>query len=449
MTASTVHAASAISSSAVYVATTAIAAAKRTARPVVRSMQRSGLSPLGWATIAISLVCIVTGIPLDWRELLAAGFASLSMVACAIILGLQRPKLAATLSVQSARVTVGDTIDIGAHVTADQQRHQPAAAHCLLHVGDKSYRLAFHPNAPNNLTDRNLTVPASRRSVVPVGPLTVTTGDPLGLVRRSTELASAINVHVHPRLLSLGMLPNGTTHDLEGQSSSTRASNDIELYDVRDYMPGDDLRHIHWPSTAKTGSLMVRQYQATQRTAVALLLDRNACDYASPEEFELAVTLYASIGAQALHERRLLITGMGMHHNQPVTINAFLDHCSALQPVVGERGTMPLVTGPVGDESEANESTVAKPKAAKSAVDESAAEFRYLQHDTASLHIAIVGSQLPLEAIHRFARTLPAGLVIILRSAIGEPPGTVPADGWILATVGAVQDLPMIMGALR
>ena len=421
------------------IATVIATSAKRAARLTARNMRRSGLSALGWSTIAVSLACVATGIPLGWRELIAAGFAGLSMVVCAIIMGLRKPEFAATLSVQSTRVTVGGTIDIATRITSERQHLRSAATHCLLRFGNESYRLAVHANASNGPADRKLTIPASRRGVISVGPLTALTGDPMGLVRRSIELASAIDVHVHPRILPLSPLPTGATHDIEGRASNKRASSDVELYDVRDYMPGDDLRHIHWSSTAKTGSLMVRQYQATQRTAIILLLDRNGRNYASPEEFELAVTMYASIGVQALREYRQLITAMGAARVQPHTVNALLDHCSALQPVTGERGTMPMF----------NELAEDRPEAAEPAVDGSAAKSRYLQDGTTSLHVAIVGSQLPLETIHRFARALPTGLVIILRIAIGESSGTVRADGCLLATAGAEQDLPMILEALR
>src|SRR5690606_16700627 len=73
---------------------------------------------------------------------------------------------------------------------------------------------------------------------------------------------------------------------------------------VREYVPGDAMRHIHWKSTAKTGTLMVRQYEESQTARVAVLFDARRAEYASDDEFELGVSIAASISVQAVREGR-------------------------------------------------------------------------------------------------------------------------------------------------
>src|SRR5699024_9984886 len=82
--------------------------------------------------------------------------------------------------------------------------------------------------------------------------------------------------------------------DLEGTPSSDLSSSDIAFHALRDYAPGDDRSHVHWRTTARTGKLMVRQFEETRRSHVVVALDDLAEHYASDEEFELAVSAAAS-----------------------------------------------------------------------------------------------------------------------------------------------------------
>ncbi|MFC7766284.1 DUF58 domain-containing protein [Leucobacter soli] len=71
---------------------------------------------------------------------------------------------------------------------------------------------------------------------------------------------------------------------------------------MREYAHGDALRHVHWKSTAKTGTLMVRQFEESQTARVAVLFDALREEYASDDEFELGVSVAASLSVQAVRE---------------------------------------------------------------------------------------------------------------------------------------------------
>ena len=107
--------------------------------------------------------------------------------------------------------------------------------------------------------------------------------------------------------------------DLEGQATRVVSNSDLSFHALRDYQPGDDRRHIHWKTTAKTGTLMVRQFEDTRRTHTAVALATEPDDYATEEEFELAVAAAASIGVQALRDERGLtfLAGPGCARRTP------------------------------------------------------------------------------------------------------------------------------------
>ena len=77
---------------------------------------------------------------------------------------------------------------------------------------------------------------------------------------------------------------------------------DLAFHALREYVPGDDLRHVHWRSSAKAGELLVRQYHETRRGHVTILLDPARSSYPRLRDFELAVSVAASIALRAVRD---------------------------------------------------------------------------------------------------------------------------------------------------
>ena len=109
---------------------------------------------------------------------------------------------------------------------------------------------------------------------------------------------------MHPKTVALAGSAAGFIRDLEGMPTTDLSSADVSFHALRDYVPGDDRRHIHWKTTARTNKLMVRQFEETRRAHLAISLSINTDEYASDEEFELAISAAASIGRQAIREQR-------------------------------------------------------------------------------------------------------------------------------------------------
>lgn len=96
--------------------------------------------------------------------------------------------------------------------------------------------------------------------------------DPLGLVVRHVDLAARAEMLVHPRLVAADMV--ASTRTLLGEVEHTALLEDPTAYrGVRPYLPGDPLRRVHWPQTARTGQLMAREYATAAAAQVHLALN--------------------------------------------------------------------------------------------------------------------------------------------------------------------------------
>jgi uncharacterized protein (DUF58 family) len=142
-------------------------------------------------------------------------------------------------------------------------------------------------------------LPTNRRGETPVGPLKLSAVDPLGLFRRVRAYGQPATLLVHPRTVPLAILPSGRTSNVDGPTSDTAPSGTVTFHALREYAFGDDLRHIHWRTSARTGTLMVRHLVDSSLPRTTVLLDNRAESYADDEQFEVAVDITASLALAA------------------------------------------------------------------------------------------------------------------------------------------------------
>lgn len=139
-------------------------------------------------------------------------------------------------------------------------------------------------------------LPTAHRGEVPVGPLLLRSGDPLGLSRRVRVYGEPGTLLVRPRTAPLPVLPSGRAASLEGPTSETAPSGTVTFHALREYVLGDDLRHIHWRTTARTGTLMVRQLVDSSLPVTVVVLDTRPASYPG-EDFDIAVDAAATVAA--------------------------------------------------------------------------------------------------------------------------------------------------------
>ncbi|MCZ7530858.1 MAG: DUF58 domain-containing protein [Acidimicrobiia bacterium] len=156
-------------------------------------------------------------------------------------------------------------------------------------------------------------LPTPTRGRVTVGPLRLTLTDPFGITRRHSDDSLVDELLVHPRVHALGTLPDAVAQGGAEVSQVWRTDTDGAFRSVREYRHGDDPRRIHWKSTARTGSVMVREHEQRSSAPVTVFFDtrRSVHDVAS---FERGVEVAASVVC-ALEDRRRpyrLVTSEGV-----------------------------------------------------------------------------------------------------------------------------------------
>lgn len=261
------------------------------------------VSVTGWVVWSVSVACLIVGLTLSWREVLMVGVA----LALVSLLGLtvlrRRTLLAVAFDADVYRVIPGSTAEVRVRLT-NPARRATSGTDLDIPVGPRTVTERVPRVRANDAYDTVLRVDAPRRTVIPLGPLSVVRRDPFGLYRRSVVLPGTSKVVVHPATATLPPLSAGFVRDLEGEASRDLTDSDLSFHALREYVPGDDRRHIHWKSSAKTGRFMIRQYEQTRRSRMLILLDTRSSAYADDVEFELAVSTAASLGVRALRDSR-------------------------------------------------------------------------------------------------------------------------------------------------
>ncbi len=157
-----------------------------------------------------------------------------------------------------------------------------------------------------------------QRGSFTLGPVTATTGDPLGLFRHTLPLAPAFPLLVLPRVLpltSFNLYPGAMPGRGRGSQRSLQTATNVVT--VRSYVPGDPLTHIHWRSTARVGQFMVKEFDLDPTVDVTILLDLDPRAQAGQDEEsteEYGVTIAASIASFLLRQKQLaaglVVSGM-------------------------------------------------------------------------------------------------------------------------------------------
>ena len=266
------------------------------------------VSPLGWMVLGASVGSWLLAALFGWTEFafVAAALLALFLLACMFTIG--RTRIDVGLRVHPTRVTAGD-------VAVAEVRVRNTGSGRLLPVplelpcGDTSARFLVPGLRPGAEHDDVVMLPSQRRGIYPIGPITTLRGDPLGLIRRVLSWTGTVDFIVHPPTVFVDAFGTGVLRDLEGRTTNDTSLSDLAFQALREYVPGDDQRHIHWGATATRSSLsgstslMVRQFLDTRRTHAGIILDASRGAYADDGEFEVAVQVAASLAQRAVRDK--------------------------------------------------------------------------------------------------------------------------------------------------
>ena len=257
-------------------------------------LTRSGLGAL-----VVALCLAVFGWTWSYEELLIVAMAILVVVVLAIWVSRRPLRAAVTRQVIPLRVARGDQITI-VHRVRNDGRFPTGNALIVDQCGDAESYTAIRPVAANSMEEFPTTLATNRRGVFPVGPFRIERIDPFSLAVGSRRDSAVGSVTVHPKVYKL-VGPSGVARIVESDSVLRRAAADpmSGFVSLRDYVPGDDPRTIHWPTTARVGTLMVRENVEVRRPEFTVIIDASS-DVASPIDFEEMVDVAASIAALAI-----------------------------------------------------------------------------------------------------------------------------------------------------
>jgi hypothetical protein len=261
------------------------------------------VTALGWVVVAGIVVMLPVGITFGWVEFIAAGLvaAALLVMALPFLAGGRAYSVEFTLPVD--RVVAGGEVTGTLRVTNTAKRIE-LPGRIEVPIGKGLTDVAVPLMRAGQVHDDEVVVPAFRRGVIDVGPVTTVRTDPLGVLKREVAWADVHRLFVHPVTVPIPSTSAGFVRDLEGNPTSDIVDSDISFHAIRQYAAGDGQRHIHWKSTAKTGQLMVRQFEESRRSRLAIVLARGEAEYADDEEFEIAVSAVGSLGVRAVRDGR-------------------------------------------------------------------------------------------------------------------------------------------------
>jgi uncharacterized protein (DUF58 family) len=235
----------------------------------------------------------------DDLHILAVGLVALVLLG-AVVLRLRHQPLEATRRLSTRRAFPGTRIRVEIEV---RNRGRSRTPFLLLEdrlppqLGTPA-RLVVPSVAAGGRERVSYEITARRRGRYPVGPLVVSLTDPFDVARRRIEFDDVQDLIVYPEVEDLEAVRVASPLGGSGESSSRQLfRSGEEFYTMRQYEIGDDLRRIHWPSTARIGELMIRQDETARRAAAVVFLDtRRTATGGAREPFERAVTAAASIG---------------------------------------------------------------------------------------------------------------------------------------------------------
>ncbi|MDG9678044.1 DUF58 domain-containing protein [Micromonospora sp. DH14] len=257
-----------------------------------------GITARGVGLLVAAVVLLAAGFRFAYPELTLLGAAAGAAVGYAALVAAWRPRLTVTRRADPDRVARGEPARMTVTVR-NAGRLRSANLLAEDRCGERTVPVPVLRLRPGRDTEVRYDVPTDRRGVVPVGPLRVTRRDPLGLVALARPYGASVPVWVHPRVHPLTAVPTGAGRSLDGRVDGVPHGS-ITFDSLREYVVGDELRRVHWRTSARVGELMVRENVDTSLPRLVVLLDNRVAAHPGrvggvAESFESACEAAASI----------------------------------------------------------------------------------------------------------------------------------------------------------
>ncbi|MFF4772337.1 DUF58 domain-containing protein [Microtetraspora fusca] len=281
------------------------------------------LTSRGRSFLASGAAALLCALVLGEQDLLRIAVLVIAMpLVSAMVVARTRYRLTCARRLDPARVEAG----AGSTVTLRLENVTRLPTGLLLVEDNLQYALGTRPRfvldrvEPHGVREVDYKVNSDLRGRYPIGPLSVRIADPFGMVELTRSFTITDTLVVVPQVVALPhvRLSGEWSGGGDSRTRSVAAAGDDDVA-PREYRMGDDLRRVHWRSTARRGELMVRREEQQWQSKGALLLDtrRHAHRGDGPRSsFEVAVSAAASIGVHLAHEGLglRLVTDQGPQH---------------------------------------------------------------------------------------------------------------------------------------
>ena len=238
------------------------------------------LTRRGWLLSGGAVALLLAGRLLGILELFVLAAASGALVVGALVqVRFTKVRLRATRHLHPTRVFAGTDSRVELELANRSTRATPVlTVRDPFDRGRRQARFLLGPLHANTSSRAAYRLPTDRRGVFEIGPLEITNLDSFGLASTRQVVAPATELTVYPALDAIVALPQTQGHDpLAGADHPTALGVAGEdFYALRAYEMGDDLRRVHWPSTARVDELMIRQNEMPWQGRATVLLDTRA-----------------------------------------------------------------------------------------------------------------------------------------------------------------------------
>jgi uncharacterized protein (DUF58 family) len=268
------------------------------------------LTRRGLAFAVAAVACYLVALLLHWVEPAVLAFGLVAALLIGVVWVARRPRLRIARTIEPRRVTRGE-VALGLLTVSNRGLLAVSSSVAAEHCGDRVVTVALPRLTRHRTSQVTYLLPTDRRAVLQVGPMSIERSDPFGLWRLRQRAGSVEQLWVHPVVYPLHAMPPGRSRSLDGSDTDRVPFGSTTFHALREYVPGDDLRHVHWRSSARIGTLMVREHVDTSLPQLTLVLDTSSTSH-DPIHFEEAVEAAASVAAAAGAARfpvRLLTTG--------------------------------------------------------------------------------------------------------------------------------------------
>jgi uncharacterized protein (DUF58 family) len=393
------------------------------------------ITKVGLIALVFVILWIPLGVQLNWPEFAFLGTVSAIILLFAVPFLIGGNDYEVGFELPDDHLVAGEQTRAPILVT-NTNNHLQLPGMLEVQIGDGVEEFSIPLLRAGDSKNIDYVVPAQKRGILKLGPITTVRTDPLATLRRENRLVEEREVFVYPQTRHLPRTREGILRDLEGDPTTSIVDSDMSFHSVREYVVGDNPKHIHWKLTAKLGTpgkFMLRQYEESRRSKMLVIFGKNVKEYReNSDEFEIAVSAAASLGASAIRDKRKVkvLAGDDVSRLAKGQMYALKDFRVQSRKNLLEDLCLVQVT--------------------ENAMElKDVCQFATAKHPDVSLAIIVVGSTITTEQMQRIKMYLPVNvgiLFVVVDSTDKAEPRFAEINGMKIFTIQEIQDLPGLMG---